>query len=231
MSHGRYVKPFDWPRHSGEPFVSLAGAYRALNELADHSMAKAEEISADQNLSRLGKNAQLRNWAMAEGIAPIKKGRTSILEARRRADEIRNSMNGLIVDKSDIAAAIVRDRVRTWLRDMDPAERNSLLMVDRVDPHIAAAIIEAPNVLSGVTAQQKQLLEARLIHDLNPEKSAQLRAIQQATEAVESAERAARLTLQRATGVGEHELGEALGEPNKLAVITNSLSDHGGVAA
>jgi hypothetical protein len=64
-------------------------------------------------------------------------------------------------------------------------------MADDIDPVAAAAIMEAPAVLSGVTDVQRERLTKKAMTSLHPEEAAEIGQMGEAIEAVERAMRAA----------------------------------------
>jgi signal transduction histidine kinase len=220
MRHGRYVRPFDWPaaqkRFSTPLWPTMAAAYAAMNSATDAARERAESLSRDPNFTPTGRKSQMRAWLDAEGLAALKKGRAALAEAEREIEAARARMTGAAIDKSDVAGAMLRSEIRTWLRNMKPAERTARMTMGDLPREAVLAIIEAPAELSGVTVAQKDRLEATAVRALHPEEADLIATIEEAAEAVASAERAATLTVGETVGVGKGDVDEMLGGPSRM---------------
>jgi hypothetical protein len=62
------------------------------------------------------------------------------------------------IDATDLAAAMLRQELRTYLRGLDLSERMTAL-TDKPDPAMLAAALEAPAALSGLTAETRAHVE------------------------------------------------------------------------
>jgi hypothetical protein len=219
MRHGRAVMAFPL-RPSGSNYVvpaSLEGVlagYKSLLSIADAALAKAEAVGRDGNLTPKGRTAAMRDWLRAEGAAALRQGVAALKTADDRRAAIRTKMAGAAIDKADVAGAMLRGEVRAWLRSLDPSKRTAMTLVDGLDPSIALAITEAPPELSGVTPEQRERLQTAALVALNPEAATELAEVESALEAVQSAMRAAKKTIQSAAGVASVEIDELLGGPS-----------------
>lgn len=142
----------------------------------------------------------------------------ALAAAERERETIRAGMTSTI-DRTDVAGAMLRAELRTWLRGLSDAQRNKLMLQGEMaqadmDPRIALAVVEDPSALSGVTPAQHQRLADRALAALHPEGAARLAEIDVAAEAVSDAYGAARLTIESATGCGPGTIDEAAGAPS-----------------
>ncbi len=230
--HGKIVRPFDWKAHQTfAPFAQLAGAVARLDEGLDSSISKARQIAMSQDLTVSGKAAAKRQHA-AEHAAPVIK---QAIEARKAAEaeiaKTRPSMR-LDIDKSDIAGALRRQEIRAWLRGLDDDQRNMVLAgpgelafgadgaltegSSDIDPDIAAAIIELPPQLAGVTATQHERLRDRVLAARFPEHAARLATLGDAIESLDD-------HIAMATAVLTSELG--VPDLNEMAGLVPSLAE------
>jgi hypothetical protein len=205
-----------------EPAASLGAGYAALVALADAVVEKSAAIQGDPNLSATGRKAALKAWFRQEAVPQLKRAGDAKAQVADRLAALKASMSTSEIDKGDLAGALLRQEIRAWLRGMEPAQRAGLLAVAPAD-QIAAAILEAPAELSGVTPNQKAALQEDALARANPEQVLAIRIAEEAGEAVESAEQAAMATLRDAVGLTAAELDEALGSPTLVERIRAKL--------
>jgi hypothetical protein len=210
MIRNRYVRPF--PTGSAPaPVDGLAESYRALLAMPEASATRASEFARDQNLTPVGRKAALRSWAQAEPIEALRKARAALTAGDRAIAETRAKMNTALVDKGDFAGAVLRSDIRKWVNAMPPAQRSAMLATGEYDPQIAAAILEAPAALSGVSEKQHAALFNSETVAKHPEEAAIIAHIEEAMGAVADADVATTSALRADAGFLKHEIEEALG--------------------
>jgi hypothetical protein len=91
--------------------------------------------------------------------------------------------------------------MRQMLRAIkNPGERLKLLLADDADPSMMEAALEAPNAMSGIDDQMRQLITTSVIERLHPGALAQ---IERAEEAIELVDVAARVAFNTARDAAE----------------------------
>jgi hypothetical protein len=180
-------------------------------------------VAADQNLSPQGKQARMREWFETDAAPTLRAARQAAQAARTALAQTRANLSTSKIDKTDIAGAVVRGEIRSWLRGLDPAARTALITTGG-SPEILQAILEAPPVLTGLSETQFKQVENHALAGSSPEGVAKMQAIREALEAVESAERAASLTLQDAANVSSDDLASAVGDPTSADILASRLS-------
>jgi hypothetical protein len=101
-------------------------------------------------------------------------------------------------DKTDVAGAVQRAEMRTMLRGMANGARIGLLLSTETDPRLWASVLEAPNVMSGVTDEIRDRVVAASIEKVHPGKLAELEEVEDVIGLVDAAYRVALSTAQRA---------------------------------
>ena len=210
MTRGRYIRPFPTGSAPG-PVAALAESYRALLAMPEASATRASEFASDQNLTPVGRKAALRSWAQSGPIEALRKARAALTAGDRAIAETRAKMNTALVDKGDFAGAVLRSDIRKWVNAMPPAQRSAMLATGEYDPQIAAAILEAPAALSGVSEKQHSALFNSETVAKHPEEAAIIAHIEEAMGAVADADVATTSALRADAGFLEHEIEEALG--------------------
>ncbi len=205
IRHGRYVQGFDWPgaqtRHGGPIWGELAAAYRALNDAADASRERSKALSRDPNFTDAGRRSQMADWYKGAGRGALAGTHKALQAAEEAIAARRGNMAAIAIDKTDVAAAMLRSELRTWLRSMQPADRIARLTMGDLPAEAVAAILEAPAELSGVTAKQRQALEESHLTVRFPEDAAFIAEVEEAMGAIVTAYDAARHTMSK-DGVG-----------------------------
>jgi hypothetical protein len=124
--------------------AAMIAAAAASEGFVGHKIA----LSADRRMTPLGQRQALHDaltgnhgkaWARAK--APVAKARAEV-KARRAALVIKS------VDPANFAAAVERQEIRSWVRQLDLGVRASVLLATK-DKRILEAVVSAPPELSG----------------------------------------------------------------------------------
>jgi hypothetical protein len=224
IHHGHYVPPFPSQR-TGKEIPVLAEAYRGLNVAAEAIVARQAELADDPNFTKAGKKAQLQAWVRDHGVPALKKAREAVAAAEASARTIQANLSRSTVDKTDVAGAMIRSEVRARLQKMDDATRVAMLQAPGLDPTTAAAILEAPPWLSGVTADQHSRIMAAQLAVANPEAVESITGIEEAADAVAGAHRATMRVIMAETGLLPFELEQALDAPTLSQRLAEQLAE------
>ncbi len=187
--HRPDVRRFDWEKHrTQEPFAQMWKAALTLQDARDSAIAKASALNRSPDFTPTGRSNAKRDYA-TQVVAPVLK---DALRAIKLADEnmerIRSTMAPKPLDKADLAGALKRQEIRGWLRSLSDSKRVSMLMgPDKINPDIAAAIIEQPAELSGVTEKLRASLQFRAHAAQYPEEARTMDLIDQAQETLDRA--------------------------------------------
>jgi hypothetical protein len=130
--------------------VHLWAATAAIEQIA----AKRIEIGQNKNLSDAGKAGEVRDFA--QSLAPaVARARGAVAGAKRAIARQREALVPLVKDRNDIAAAMLRAEMRSFMRNMRPAEAIAFATSDVADATLFEAIFEAPLVLSNLNAMSR----------------------------------------------------------------------------
>lgn len=206
----RYVGQWRWPA-AAAPFDRMAAAYRGGLEAYRQLHAKADEIAADAMLSDTGKREKLKGWAV-QTLAPAVAGlRAAARDAAAHAEARKGEAKVAGADRGDLAAAILRSEIRSWLRTMKASDRGKLLGPGGdTDPAIVAAILEAPHQLSGVAAATYERLQAAELDRQHPGLREELAELGEASETLGHLDRALRDEANMVAGVTTADLRPAV---------------------
>jgi hypothetical protein len=123
---------------------AMIAALAASEQFSGHKVA----LASDGRMTQRGQQEALKEaltnthgkaWARAK--APVTKSRAEI-KARRAALVIKS------VDPANFAAAVERQEIRSWVRQLDQGVRGSVVLATR-DKRILEAVVSAPPELSG----------------------------------------------------------------------------------
>jgi hypothetical protein len=123
---------------------AMIAALAASEQFSGHKVA----LAADRRMTPLGQSQALKDaltqnhgkqWARAK--APVAKARAEV-KARRAALVIK------AVDPTNFAAAVERQEIRSWVRQLDQGVRGSVVLATK-DKRILEAVVSAPPELSG----------------------------------------------------------------------------------
>jgi len=224
MHAGRYVRPWSIAAVSKE-IEPLVQGYRDALGLIENIPSRLEAIAADKELSDVGKATRRRALAQ-ENAQVVKRARDAMAAGIAQIETLRSDMLRTSIDKTDLASAVLRSEIRTWLRGLPDARRTALL-ISGADPQITSAVIEAPAELSGVTPDRHDQMREDLIRQLNPESVQKADQIAEALASLASAEKVAYETLTKGSGIAPHELNELMGDASLVERIRARLDAAG----
>jgi len=162
----------DWTgnRH----LASLNGAFENAMTFIGAASAKRRALEAEGKLSVKGVSEAVREFADSEMTGELRRIRGRIGEVQAAIAERRAKPAMPKIDKTDAAAAVLRSEARAFLRAAGVAGHAKALLGDTADPLMLAAVMEAPEALSGVTGQMR---EQAITRHLEAHHAADLREI------------------------------------------------------
>jgi hypothetical protein len=150
----------------------------------DEALAKfsdeRESLERSGHLTPAGLQDRLRKSAAASVVPELKKGRGKLIAARSAVAAKRAELMAPTIDKSDVAAALVRRELREYMRGLPVPERMSLLLQGD-DPRLMVAYLELPALVPLPDEFRRRLEEVRLEKLHGPE----VQQLQQADEVYE----------------------------------------------
>ena len=165
--------------------------------------AKRGELSRDNDLSEQGKAKELQKVAAAE--APrIAKAQRALTAARAEVRKQRVALTPTVKDKTDAAAAAIRNEIRATLRGMSHADLAALVTDPHTDSIVLEALYEGPTILTGIDqARRDELLELTIKTVAAPAVAA-LAEQSDAIDLLDAAVRTSMETLRQASGVSQY---------------------------
>lgn len=188
-------------RFSTDPV--LQPAFDAISRALDtHTKirAKALDVSKDTHRTALGKRDVMQKY-VGENAHELVRARKAGDTLRAKIAERRAKLLPAAPDPSNVASAMLRSEIRQMLRGMkNHGDRLKALLATDADTTFLEAVLEAPNAMSGITDDQRELIQTSAMERLHP---GALAAIEAAEEAIELVDVAARVVFETARDAGE----------------------------
>ena len=142
-----------------------AGITRAMTAYDTLNTERAK-VDKDPNLSETGMRTKTKEFlkANAHEVVRVKK-----LAEKAKIAEKRKNVALPAIDKTDAAGAMLRMQIRSKLESMSKGERKAYLAI-ATDPLYLAAVLEAPNELTGIDAETREMIHARAVETAHPGK-------------------------------------------------------------
>jgi hypothetical protein len=129
----------------------------ALSFIAAPKVMK-DRIAKVGTLNALGIAQAMRRELSKDVVPELRRIRRVVSERKEATKHERAALAKPTIDATDLAAALLRQEMRTYLRDLSLAERMNVLS-NNPDPIMLVAALEAPAVLSGLTAETRAHVE------------------------------------------------------------------------
>lgn len=190
------------PEH--EQSKTVRAAMTVIFGVADRFATKVKDLSQDAGLTSIGRASKLRE-ALPGFAAEMRMASAPIQRLRRRLGEQRAAIRVKEPDPTNLAAAIERMEIRTFLRGLEPMDRKTLLETTGDRRILEAAVSAAPELsgLRGIQRETAERVERRLLELTFP---AELKAIDELEAVV--AEGEAVIQVGRQSLRGDAELDE-----------------------
>jgi hypothetical protein len=169
---------------------ALAAITRAL-DAHTRMKTKAAEVARDTHRTPIGKRDVMQKFigANAHEVVRIRK---SVDVMRAKLAERRAKLMPPPPDPTNVASAVMKMGMLQMLREMkNPGERLKLLLAPDADPRFMEAVLEVPNVMSGINDQARELIVTNVIEKRHPGALAQIERVEEAIELVDVAARVA----------------------------------------
>jgi hypothetical protein len=179
---------------ASENFVAMQRALERDGTLT----ARGQAVALDAELPKVLK-------AFVRATDPIKHAQSEIA-TRRAAMVIKQP------DQANVSAAIERGEIRAYLRGLNPIDWHSLVETTE-DPRILEAMVTAPPVLSGFTADQAPLVDAVKERYLQLNFGAEMSALDESAAVIAEASAAAQVArneIQKASGLSDRDFAATM---------------------
>ncbi|SDA18426.1 hypothetical protein SAMN02799622_02027 [Methylobacterium sp. UNC378MF] len=165
----------------GQPHTgSVVACVDRIFDISDRFHVRKSEIEADQKLSTVGRRAALAQIVRSELMPDLAKATRPVRKALSYAAAQRAALEDPVrVDPTDPVGEMRRQEIRTFMRSLQPHERMSTANQLIRDDAGAAAILDAPPALSGLTEHFYGELRNQVAERVNGPKLTELSGIEQ----------------------------------------------------
>ena len=161
-----------------------------------------------------GVSDDVLQFALSQAVPTFKRGRLAIAAAKREASELKEKLKLTPPDTSDQFKAGLMLRAIDRFAAMTQKQRDALTRnLDTLDPILAEALIAAPASLTGISKMHRQQLIDRALEAQHGNKIAELKELERAIEATESAVEAGRDEIRLESGVFDPRRFDELAAP------------------
>src|SRR6266404_5989916 len=157
----------------------VAAATKHTMGAYDTFEAEARKIGADANLSAAGKKQKVTKFVYDQAHELIRV-RMTAEKAKANLAKRRAKLQPPPIDKTDAAAAAMRSELRAQLVRMSAGERKAFLPT--ADPMFWQAVLEAPNALTKIDNDTRQMVQSLAIESAHPGALAKIEADSEAIQ-------------------------------------------------
>ena len=147
--------------------------FTKIRHLTSTLAGRREQAKKLGTLNDKGVMEAVRSFAAANVVPELRRQQFRIERRAKMLQEKRLRLGVPKPDPTDIAGAMLRGEIRSYLRSLDAAKLTAMLSVD-IDATVVAAVFEAPGFLTGVSPELRARVEELVIEKTHPEEVAQI---------------------------------------------------------
>ena len=143
--------------------MPVAKAFNTSLSAVEALMSKSADMRATGKFSQQGLTDEIRGAAQAATVPVLRRASEAVERARNDLKQRRAALAVPKPDPTNVAEAIMRGEMRTWLRGLPQTQAVQALLNDAVDDRMLQAAFEAPAIMSGLTDQDRDMVQTRLV--------------------------------------------------------------------
>lgn len=227
-TQSRHVGLWDISAEPGTTLAGLESAYLFGLEAVDRVEARKTANIKSGKFTETGVTDDAQKFTFENIVGPLHRARTTVLKAKSELAGRRAKLTLQAPDKTDIAAAMLRQEIRAHLRAMPPDERVRYVSAN-LKPAIAEAILTAPPELSGIAETSVSLaaLTEKALEAQHPGEMERLAELQRAVELAERAIEIGRDEIRQEVGITDPVQFNAMAEPYEAKAAAPWLRKRG----
>jgi len=185
---------------------AMIAAHAASEQFSGHKIA----LASDGRRTPIGQRDELRAALTNKYGKQLARAAQPVLRARKEINARRAALAIKSVDKTDIAAALERQEIRAWVRQLDLGVRQSVVLATK-DRRILEALVTAPPELSGITGASAALeIENRYIELTYPDELAAIEEMNAVVAEAEASMHIARNEMRSTIDLHPHDFDELM---------------------
>ena len=224
----RRIRAWDFDPKPGSTIAKLESAFLGTLTAVDSVITRRDDATKSGKFTTDGVARDVLNFALSEAVPVLKRGRLAIAAAKREANEMKEKLKLGAPDTSDQWKVGLMLRAVDHFAAMTQKQRDALTRnPDNLDPIMAEALVTAPASLTGVSKMHRQQITDRALEAQHGEKIAELKELERAIEAAESAVAAGRDEVRLEAGVFDPHKFDQLAAPIEQKVNAPWLRKRG----
>jgi hypothetical protein len=136
-------------RHEHPDTAKLRAAAQRCLDVSERFSHKRAEVDQDTFLTRDGKRAHLIDALRKDYGRDLRDARGPLDVFAKNIAAVRDAIKPVMIDRTDVVAAMERQELRAFIRGLPHAEKTALLL-ENPDARFLDAVLDAPAALSGV---------------------------------------------------------------------------------
>jgi hypothetical protein len=201
--------------------AAMIAAAAASEGFVGHRIA----LSADRRMTPLGQRQALQDALAGNHGKAWARAKASVVKARKEIEAERAELVIKPIDPANFAAALERQEIRAWVRQLDLGVRESVVLATK-DRRILESVVSAPPELSGFAgdAALASKIEAHYVELVFPDKLASIEAKNDVVSEAETALAISRNELRSVVDMHPHDFDELM---KPIEIIQPWLMDDG----
>jgi hypothetical protein len=196
------IRAWEFDPKPGSTIAKLETAFLSALTAVDSVAFRRDEASKSGKFTADGVSNDVLQYALNQAVPVFKRGRLAIAAAKREASELKETLKLGAPDTSDQWKVGLMLRAIDRVAAMSQKQRDALTRnPDLLDPITAEALVTAPASLTGISKMHRQQLIDRALQAQHGDKIAELKELERAIEAAESAVEAGRDEVRLEAGV------------------------------
>jgi hypothetical protein len=208
------VRAWEFDPKPGSTIAKLETVFLGALSSVDSVIAKRDDATKSGKFTADGISSDVLQFALNHAVPALKRGRDAIASAKQEAAALREKTKLREPDTTDQWKVGLMLRAVDRFAAMTQKQRDALTRnPEALDPIEAEALVTAPASLTGVSKMHRQQLIDRALEAQHGEKIAELKELERAIEAAESAVTAGRDEVRLESGVYDPHKFDELAAP------------------
>jgi hypothetical protein len=223
------VRAWEFDPKAGTTIAKLESAFLSALTTVDLVIARRDEATKSGRFTADGVASDVLNFALSDAVPVLKRGRNAIASAKQEAAALREKTKLCEPDTTDPWKVGLMLRAVDQVAAMSQKQRDALTRnPEALDPITAEALVTAPASLTGISKMHRQQLNDRALQAQHGDKIAELKELERAIEAAESAVEAGRDEIRLEAGVIDPHKFDQLAAPIEQKVSAPWLRKRNG---
>ena len=210
----RRIRAWDFSPKPGSTIAKLESAFLGALTAVDTVIARRDVAMNSGKFTADGVSDDVLQFTLSDAVPVLKRGRNAIASAKQEAAALREKTKLREPDTKDPWKVGLMLRAVDQVTAMSQKQRDALTRnPEALDPITAEALVTAPASLTGISKMHRQQLMDRALQAQHGEILSELRELERAIEAAESAVEAGRDEIRLEAGVFDPHKFDQLAAP------------------